>query len=87
MNIARAERGEVVRRWAEKKYNLTGVSAVGFEDADDPDWSEYTPGIGRHIQVTIYKNDEFVECYTEEQMADLIVEICQFADKHRELST
>lgn len=80
------ERGEVVRRWAEQKYNVEGVTGVEFMDEHDPGYSDYTPGIGDYIRVVVYG---FADCVLgvadAYEALSLIVDICQFADKHREL--
>lgn len=77
---------ELLCKWAEQRYAnklIAPVLRVELEDIHDPGWSEYTPGDGDGVGVSVFI-DAGKQCavyreYFSSEMVDLIRDICQFA--------
>ena len=65
--------------WAERKYGLEGVTRVELEDNMDWGWSEYTPGTGHSVWITVYRDDERIKIDNVDDSSALTVEVATFA--------
>lgn len=61
--------------WAERKYGLINVTRVKLEDNEDWGWSEYTPGEGHTVRVTVYSGDHVAKHDQTDDSSALTIEV------------
>ena len=69
----------ILCKWAERRYGLTGVTRVELFDYEDCGWSEYTPGEGHEVRITVFAGDQVLKHDIERESVKLTREVCSFA--------
>lgn len=73
---------EIYCAWANQRFpDLAPITEVKFEEENDPDYSELTPGMGDYLEVTVKTEKGWRPVYAifQYDLVDTINEITTFA--------